>query len=378
MRPSIDPLALTVTERGHRARPGRAAGDSAASARGTRAFRRSRSISTSSSRSGRQPADRGGSTRGTPGCSGWTSASRPATIGSSRRRDRAAEDLPPQLASFLEPVGPERLRPRHPASSKRTRPPSGSRRRDVRRHRHDAIVFEDADARAASATDASGVNGTGCPFGSPMSAPAITSSSSLDVVHRSRHRPDDAGEREGTAAGREVSGGRHAARRRLEAADAAEVRRHANRSAAVAADAAGRQARGDGRRFAAARSARRAIERPRVVRPAVERVVGLPRHELLGNVRHAEHDGARGLEACDQRWRRRRRRCPRESALPVSHGRPFTEMELLMLTGTPQGRLRVPGAGAGCGAVRVLVPGCMSACSAARAASRARSASTAT
>jgi peptide/nickel transport system substrate-binding protein len=57
--------------------------------------------------------------------------------------------------------------------------------------------------------------------------------------------------------------------RRFEAADAAEVRGDPNRSAAVAADATGREACGDGRRFTAARSSRRAIERPRVVRPAV-------------------------------------------------------------------------------------------------------------
>ena len=123
----------------------------------------------------------------------------------------------------------------------------------------------------------------------------------LHVVDCSRHRADDAGEGERAAARREVPGGRHAARRGLEAADAAEVRRHANRSAAVAADAACRQARGDGRGLAAARSARRAIERPRAVGAAVERVVGFPRHQLLGDVGDAEDDGAGGAESCDQR-----------------------------------------------------------------------------
>ena len=134
-----------------------------------------------------------------------------------------------------------------------------------------------------------------------MSAPAIDLEEQLHVVDRPRHRADHAGERERAAARREVAGGRHAARRGLEAADAAEVRRHANRSAAVAADAARRQARGDGRGLAAARSARRAIERPRAVGAAVERVVGLPRHQLFGDVGDAEDDGAGRAEACDQR-----------------------------------------------------------------------------
>ena len=123
----------------------------------------------------------------------------------------------------------------------------------------------------------------------------------LHVVDRPRHRPDDAGEGERAATRRKVSGRRHAAGRGLEAADAAEVRRHANRPAAVAADAARRQARGDGRRLAAARSARRAIERPRAVGAAVERVVGFPGHQLLGDVGDAKHDGAGGAEPSDQR-----------------------------------------------------------------------------
>ena len=72
-------------------------------------------------------------------------------------------------------------------------------------------------------------------------------------------------------------------------------------SAAVTADASCRQPRGDGRGLAAARSAGRAIGRPRAVRAAVERVVCFPRHELLGDVGDAENDRAGGPEACDKR-----------------------------------------------------------------------------
>ena len=125
-----------------------------------------------------------------------------------------------------------------------------------------------------------------------MSAPAITSSSSRTSSIVRAIGPDDAGERERAAARREVPGRRHAARRGLEPADAAEVRRHANRPAAVAADAARRQTRCNGGGLAAAGSAGRAIEGPWAVRPAVHRVVRLPRHQLLGDVGHAQHDGA--------------------------------------------------------------------------------------
>ena len=48
-------------------------------------------------------------------------------------------------------------------------------------------------------------------------------------------------------------------------------------------------------------SAWRAIERPRAVGVAVERVVGFPRHELLGGVGDAQDDGAGRAEPCDQR-----------------------------------------------------------------------------
>ena len=114
-----------------------------------------------------------------------------------------------------------------------------------------------------------------------------------DIVNCPRHGADHAGECEGTAARREVSGRRHAARRRLQSDDPGEVRGHADGAAAVAADAAGRQPRGNRGGFAAARTARRAREVPRTVGSAVERVVGLPRHQLLGNVGDAENDCAR-------------------------------------------------------------------------------------
>ena len=226
----------------------------------------------------------------------------------------AAEDLPPQLARLLQTVGPERLHRDAGVFEPGHRLPDRAPR--IRIHRHDPVVFE--EAHAAICNPQSGNQPILRRHRVPIGIADVGACHDLEqqshVVDRARHRPDDAGEGEGTAAWREVPGRGHAARRGLEAADAAEVRRHANRSAAVAADAAGRQARRDGRGLAAARSARRAIERPRAVGAAVQRVVGFPRHELLGDVGDAQDDGAGGAEACDQRARRRRRGRRRESA----------------------------------------------------------------
>jgi len=72
------------------------------------------------------------------------------------------------------------------------------------------------------------------------------------ISHCAGHRTDDADEREWPARGWKVAGRRNASRGRLQSTYAAEVCRHANRSAAVAPYAPSRHSRRDGGRFAAA------------------------------------------------------------------------------------------------------------------------------
>ena len=67
------------------------------------------------------------------------------------------------------------------------------------------------------------------------------------IVHGPCHGPHDAREREWAAAGREVSRRRYAPGRRLQTADTREMRGHADRSAAVAAEPACRQSSGNRR-----------------------------------------------------------------------------------------------------------------------------------
>src|SRR5690349_572496 len=103
-----------------------------------------------------------------------------------------------------------------------------------------------------------------------------------------------------------MTSGGNASAGRLESADAAVVRRDADRAAAVAADASRDAARGDGCGFTAARPARSAREIPGIICAPVKNVVGLIGHEEFGRVGIADEDGAGGAQASDERsvgWR---------------------------------------------------------------------------
>ena len=79
---------------------------------------------------------------------------------------------------------------------------------------------------------------------------------------------------------------------RLEADDSAPRGGHADAAADVGTESPGRTARRDDRRLSAAAAARRALEVPRIIRAAVERVVGFGEEQQLRNVGLAENDCA--------------------------------------------------------------------------------------
>ena len=114
----------------------------------------------------------------------------------------------------------------------------------------------------------------------------------FQVTHVSGHRSDHAQQREWPDRNREVSGCRYASGSGLQSADSAEVRGHANRSAAVAAHASGGHAGRNRRRFSATRSARGAREVPGIIGPPVKKIVRLPGHEQFRSIGYAQNDGA--------------------------------------------------------------------------------------
>ncbi len=115
------------------------------------------------------------------------------------------------------------------------------------------------------------------------------------VLHGPRERADLVERR----AEGEQAVARDAAVGRLEADDAAQRRRLADRAAGVGAERDRREAGRDRDRRAAARSARDAIERPRVARHAERRVLGRRAHRELVAVGLAEDDRAGRFEALD-------------------------------------------------------------------------------
>ncbi len=213
----------------------------------------------------------------------------------------ATEDLPPQLARLLEDVGSKRLDA--PAGVLEPASRQSHRRSCLRRHRHDAVILEPSHGGVSRRRKQR--------HRVPVGIAGIGSGNRLQqrghVVDRPSHRSDDAGEREDARARRMMPRGRHAAGGWFQTADAAEMRGHANRSAAVAADAPGRKAGSNRRGFTSAGSAGRSVEGPRTVGAAVERIVGLPGHQLLGDVGDADDDRTRGAKRVRRASHRRRR-----------------------------------------------------------------------
>src|SRR5208283_1536493 len=121
------------------------------------------------------------------------------------------------------------------------------------------------------------------------------------VFYGARHRPDHTDQGKGATGFWKVSGRGNSSGSRLQAADAAEVRRDADRTAAVTAHAASGKSRGNGGGLSAARSTRGPGHIPGIVGAAIKKVVALPGHEQFGRVGDAEDHGSGGAQACDQR-----------------------------------------------------------------------------
>ena len=170
------------------------------------------------------------------------------------------------------------------------------------RRRPGAVVRVEADAQAGD-VDAAVVRRAGGPDeGIDPVATRDHAEHQREVADRARHRADGGHvEHAGLARRRPAAGLRHEPRARAQAGDAVVVARHADRAAAVRADAEQRAAAGDQRRLAAARAARGARGIERVERAPVRHRLGLVRPHVLGHRRLREDDGAGALDARDDR-----------------------------------------------------------------------------
>ena len=135
------------------------------------------------------------------------------------------------------------------------------------------------------------------------------------VTRRARHRSADAHKAGGMRDLRPVTGGGHAARCRLQPTDAAEVRRLADGTAAVAADAARGHAGSYSRGLAAARPAAGQAGIERVVGAANQAVLGLVVVEKLGAGRLGQnHRAGRAQPRHRHRIAHRHRVAPQQAA----------------------------------------------------------------
>jgi len=130
------------------------------------------------------------------------------------------------------------------------------------------------------------------------------------VRNRSRHRPNHANPGKRADACGKVAGGWNSSRRRLQTAYAAEVRRHANRAAAIAAHSACRASRRNGCRFAAAGAAGAARQIPGIACLSANEVIRFVRHKKFRRVRVAQKNRAGCLQSCGQRGVRFRKIIP--------------------------------------------------------------------
>ena len=104
------------------------------------------------------------------------------------------------------------------------------------------------------------------------------------ILGIARHGSCHSDQSSGVVHFRHMAGGGNSSRRWLESGDAREMGGNANGSAAIAANATRRKERGNCRRLAAARSARSALQIPRIVGAAGDIIVGFVVGEKLGTV----------------------------------------------------------------------------------------------
>ncbi len=124
----------------------------------------------------------------------------------------------------------------------------------------------------------------------------------VQVVSRARDRTEHVDVGIGGAAADviEIAALGHNAEARLQSVHAARVCRHAYRTADVGAELEARESAGDRGRRATRRTARRPVERPRVVRRAEHLVVALQVARPARQVRLGEHDRAGALQPRDR------------------------------------------------------------------------------
>src|SRR5208337_4586122 len=159
-----------------------------------------------------------------------------AQHGSENHPSGRTKEFPPQLTRFFETLGAERLDTK--SAARQNKRCTTHRRPGFFRDWSSAIVFEETDVDAPQCRV---INLTHLDRRGARIAVVRTRhhfKQGPHVFYGARHRPDYSDQGKGAGRFRKVAGRRNASGSGLQSADAAEVRRDADRTAAVAAHAA--------------------------------------------------------------------------------------------------------------------------------------------
>src|SRR6266851_2961683 len=209
--------------------------------------------------------------------------------------DHSAKEKPPQVQGTIKTLKWKRL----DVEALRTEGPCGLPDSSARFRacRTKSVAFQNSDAQAAQILFSIGAQRNGSGERIAGVGPGHYFEKQAHICNTARHGADNADPGKCAGAWREMSRCRNAARRRLQSADSAEMCRHANRAAAIAANASGRTARGNRRSFTTARTSRGVRQIPRIARFSMGQIVGLVGHQEFGSVGVAEKDGPSGLQS---------------------------------------------------------------------------------
>ncbi len=121
----------------------------------------------------------------------------------------------------------------------------------------------------------------------------------------------------------------------LQSAYARKVRRHANGTAPIASDSSCGAARRDCGSFASAGSSRRTLQIPRAIRRSIKRDCASPTPSGIPERSYSRARWRRRISTWKPPERPMPRICPCRRRVPVSHRKPATSIELLIVMGTP-------------------------------------------
>src|SRR5437667_12017801 len=199
-----------------------------------------------------------------------------------------SEEFPPELPGQLEPIGTKWLDLK--TCTRQSLRGRSHRRTCIRRHRRTAVILEISNRNFLQLIAVRPAHRNRHSRWIADVWPLYYLKQQLQILHLACHRSHDPDQSKRPDRIRKMPSCRNAPGRRLQTADSAEVRRHSNRSAAVASHSGHRHSRRDRRRLTATRSTRCPAQIPRTIGAAVEKIVGLPRHQQLRRVCRSQND----------------------------------------------------------------------------------------